>query len=194
MEVDEFAHRGRSPNINHNQQRSQSTESTESGESKASSMDYADRMQAQNHQSWANQLEEEEQDIPSQVNAPHVHNEANSPIHPPHVNGTNCSVSPPDLEPLAYQANQSADPQLWDINFNSISLFGTDEFLAGDAKDIVCSLRRIATFIQQRPLGDKSSQDIPQISEFGFIAWDLISSIYSSGWDKLIADNNLKTF
>jgi len=46
MEVDKFAHRGRSSNINHNQQRSQSTESSES---KASSMDYVDRIQAQNH-------------------------------------------------------------------------------------------------------------------------------------------------
>jgi len=57
--------------LNHNQQRSQSTKS------KASSMDYADRMQTQNHQLWANQLEEKKQDIPSQVNVPHVHNEAN---------------------------------------------------------------------------------------------------------------------
>ena len=40
-------------------------------------MDYADRMQTQNHQLWANQLEEKKQDIPSQVNVPHVHNEAN---------------------------------------------------------------------------------------------------------------------
>jgi len=71
MEVDKFAHRGRSSVLNHNQQRSQSTKS------KASSMDYADRMQTQNHQLWANQLEEKKQDIPSQVNVPHVHNEAN---------------------------------------------------------------------------------------------------------------------
>jgi len=157
MEVDEFAYRGRSSNINHNQQRSQSTESTESSESKASSIDYADRMQAQNHQSWADQLEEREQDIPSQVNVPHVHNEANSPTPLPHVNGTNYSVSPLDLEPLAipYQANQPADPQLWDRNFNLISLFGTDEFLAGDT-NIACSLQKIATFIKQRPLGDKN--------------------------------------
>jgi len=194
MEVDDPTLRGRSQNISHNQQRSLSTESTESGISKASSMDYADRMQIQNHQSWAEQLEDEEQNTP-QINMPQCHNEANSPLSP-HANDSNHSVSPPDLEPLAipYQANQLADPQLWDGNFNSISLFGTDEFLASDAKNIACSLQRIATFIKQRPLGDKNSQDIPQISEFGFAAWDLVSSIYSSGWDKLIADNNSRTF
>ena len=191
MEVDDPTLRGRSQNISHNQQRSLSTESTESGISKASSMDYADRMQIQ---SWAEQLEDEEQNTP-QINMPQCHNEANSPLSP-HANDSNHSVSPPDLEPSAipYQANQLADPQLWDGNFNSISLFGTDEFLASDAKNIACSLQRIATFIKQRPLGDKNSQDIPQISEFGFAAWDLVSSIYSSGWDKLIADNNSRTF
>jgi len=58
----------------------------------------------------------------------------------------------------------------------------------------VCSLQRIATFIKQRPLGNKDSLDIPQISNFGFAAWDLISAIYNSGWDKLAADNNSRTF
>ena len=144
---------------------------------------------------WADQLEEREQDIPSQINLPHVRNEANSSNPLPHVN-TNYLVSPLDLEPLAipYQANQPADPQLWDRNFNLISLSGTDEFLAGNAKNIACSLQRIATFIKQRFLGDKNGQDIPQISKFSFAAWELIFSIYYSGWDKLTADNNSKTF
>jgi len=83
---------------------------------------------------------------------------------------------------------------LWDSNFSSISLFVTVEVLEGDAKNIACSLQRIATFIKQRPLGDKDSLDIPQISDFGFAAWDLISAIYNPGWDKLLADNNSRTF
>lgn len=43
---------------------------------------------------------------------PHVCNEANLPIPLPYVNGTNYSVSPPDLEPstIPYQANQPIDP------------------------------------------------------------------------------------
>jgi len=51
---------------------------------------------------------------------PHTCNEANSPIPLPYVNGTNYSVSPPNLEPSAipYQANQPIDPQLWDRNFS----------------------------------------------------------------------------
>jgi len=128
-------------------------------------------MQAQNHQLWADQLKEREQALPSKANMPHACNEANSPIPPPHVNGINYSVSPPDLEPsaISYQANQPTDQQLWDRDFNSVSLFGTDKFLAGDAKNIACFLQRIATFIKQRLLGNKNGQDIPQISEFGFV-------------------------
>jgi len=77
-----------------------------------------------------------------------------------------------DLESSAipYQANQPVDLQLWDGNFSSISLFGTDKFLNGDAKNIACSLQRIAIFIKQRPLGNKDGQDIPQISGFSFAA------------------------
>ena len=133
--------------INHNPQRSQSTESTES---EASSLDYAERMQALNHQLWADQLKEREQALTSQANVPHACNEANLPIPPPHVNGINYSVSPPDPEPSAipYQANQPADPQLWDRNSNLISLFGTDKFLVGNTKNIVCSIQRITIFIK----------------------------------------------
>jgi len=70
---------------------------------------------------------------------------------------------------------------LWDGTFSSISLFGTIEVLEDDTKNIACSLQRIATFIKQKPLGDRDGLDIPQISDFGFVAWDLISAIYNSG-------------
>jgi len=53
------------------------------------------------------------------------------------------------------------DPTLWDSNFSSIFLFGTIKVLEGNAKNIVCSLQRIAIFIKQRPLGNKDSLDIP---------------------------------
>jgi len=42
-----------------------------------------------------------------------------------------------------------------------ISLFGIDEFLAGDTKNIACSLQRIATFIKQRLLDNRTAIDIP---------------------------------
>ena len=103
---------------------------------------------------------------------PHDYNKVYPPNPASQNNGINYSATPLDLELLAilYQANQPADLQLWDGNFSSISLFSTDKFLDGNAKNITCSLQRIATFIKQRPLGDKDGQNIAQISRFGFIA------------------------
>jgi len=59
-------------------------------------------------------------------------------------------MTPINLESSAilYQANQPADPTLWDGTFSSISLFGTIKVLEGNAKNIACSLQRIATFIK----------------------------------------------
>jgi len=83
-----------------------------------------------------------------------------------------CAPTPLDLglSVIPYQTNQPADPQLWDGNFLLISLFGMDEFLLDDAKNITYSLQRIATFIKQRSLGNRTSNNIPQISEFGIVA------------------------
>ena len=99
-------------------------------------------------------------------------NEVSTPDPAIHSTGTNLATNPVNLEPSAipYQANQPADPMLWDGNFSSISLFGTIKVLEGNAKNIMCSLQRIATFIKQRPLGDKDSLDIPQLSDVGFAA------------------------
>jgi len=60
-------------------------------------------------------------------------------------------------------------------------LFRINKYLENNTKNIVCLLYRIATFIRQRKLKDKTTKDIPQIVEFGFTAWDFISSIYKSG-------------
>jgi len=46
------------------------------------------------------------------------------------------------LEPLVilYQENQPANPLLWSSDFTPIFLFGINEFLVGNAKNIVCFL------------------------------------------------------
>ena len=81
---------------------------------------------------------------------------------------------------ILYQANQPADPQLWDGNFFSISLFGVDEYLEGDAKNVMCSLLRMVAFIKQCLLGNRIAKNILQISEFEFMAWEFLSTIYES--------------
>jgi len=69
-----------------------------------------------------------------------------------------------------------------------VSIFGTNGSIDADTKNISTSLFRIAEFVKQRHLGGKTEKDIPHISEFGFAAWNLISSIYESGWDALTAN------
>ena len=49
-------------------------------------------------------------------------------------------------------------------------------------------------FIRQRWLEDKTAEDILQIAEFGFIAWEFLFMIYKADWDKLVTNNNNKSF
>jgi len=49
-------------------------------------------------------------------------------------------------------------------------------------------------FIKQRRLKDKTAENIPQISEFGYEAWKFLSAIYEAGWNKLTANKNNKSF
>ena len=90
--------------------------------------------------------------------------------------------------------NQPVDPQLWDSNFCPISLFGIDEYLEDNTKNITCSPLKIMAFIRQHKLENKTAEDILQISEFEFVAWNFLSSIYKSGWDKLTANKDNRSF
>ena len=118
------------------------------------------------------------------------------PTHVFCITEMNNTSAPQDLEPLAipYIANQPMDPQLWGGNFYPISLFGLDEYLERDTKNIMYSLLRMIAFIKQHRLENSTAEDISQISEFEFIAWKFLSFIYESGWDKLIANKDNKTF
>jgi len=49
-----------------------------------------------------------------------------------------------------------------------ISIFDVNEYLKSNAKNIAFSLYRMATFVRQIKLEDKSAIDISQITEFGF--------------------------
>jgi len=94
------------------------------------------------------------------------------------------------LAAIIYVANHFADLQLWDSNFYSILIFDMNEYLEDDAKNVMCSLLRIGVFIRQHKLEDKTTENISQIFEFGFVAWDFLLAIYESGWNKLEANKD----
>jgi len=122
-------------------------------------MDYVECIQAQVvNLTWAEQVKNGETQSPS-LSYTTVKNAILviasmepivEPMHVPHAAEADNETIPQGLEPLVipYQTNQPIDPQLWDSNFCSISLFGIDEFLARDTKDITCSLLRMAVFIK----------------------------------------------
>jgi len=71
-------------------------------------------------------------------------------IHIPHTVEINCENTSQGLKPLiiSYQANQPVDLQLWDGNFCLIFLFGIENCLEGNTKNVTCSLLRITIFIK----------------------------------------------
>ena len=69
-----------------------------------------------------------------------------------------------------------------------------DNYLEDDTKNVIYSLLRIALFIKQYSLENRKAQIIPQITDFGYIAWKFLLAIYQSSWDKFIANKDNKTF
>jgi len=58
-----------------------------------------------------------------------------------------------------------------------------NKYLDSNAQNITCSLLRIAAFIRQHKLENKTAKDISQIGKFDFIAWNFLLAIYKSGWN-----------
>ena len=136
--------------------------------SNASSVAYVDCIH--NCPTWAEQVDQDPS--LSRVMVKGEENNSTNPapiVEPTHVShevAPNNTSTTHGLQPTAipYAVNQPVDPQLWDSNFCPISIFGMNECLEDDAKNITCSLLRIAAFIRQHKLEDKTAKDIPQIS------------------------------
>jgi len=81
---------------------------------------------------------------------------------------------------LAYNINQSMEPNTWDSEAHPISIFGFMEFLEINAKNIYISLLHMATYIRSRKVKSGSINDVPRLKGFGEAVWNFISSIYES--------------
>lgn len=132
-----------------------------------SSIAYAEQVQAlNNNPTWADHVEISEPQGPAlsyatpKVGQNDNANEAIATESMPEPRNTdannNSTCQPQGLEAsvIPYSINQPADPQLWDGSFCPISIFGVNEYLEGDSKNIACSLYRIAAFIKQRSKTD----------------------------------------
>ena len=97
------------------------------------------------------------------------HKDALNELSPADNFNTSLELSPPMVIP--YSANVPADPSLWDGNFTATSLFGTNEFLQSDVRNMACSLQCIACFLKQQSLEGRDGNNIPQLELFGKSAW-----------------------
>jgi len=96
------------------------------------------------------------------------------------------STTIPNIESMAtlYGNNQPADPNLWDGFFFPTSIFGINESLGKDFRNIALSLQRIRMFIKQCSI--KSSSKAPVSLNYKPVIvsiWQLINSVYESEWE-----------
>jgi len=87
------------------------------------------------------------------------------------------------------------EPELWNSNFHPISLHGSIDHIASDAKNIKNILNFIARYISNKQVNSSKSNNLENFNSIGEVTWNFISSVYQANWDSLYADkqsNSLK--
>ena len=115
--------------------------------------------------------------------------ESNMPISQDQgmVNNTESNL---DSLAISYNDDQLANLNLWNGLFALTFLLGVEKFLSSDAQKITSFLLRIEIFIQQHFLNDKPAKNFLELIDIGVTTWYLINTIYESGQNRLIIDNN----
>jgi len=68
---------------------------------------------------------------------------------------------------IPYLNSELTDLNIWDSNFNLISIFGTIKKSADDVKNIIVSLNHIASFINKRDIKNNRKFDLSYLEGFG---------------------------
>ena len=68
---------------------------------------------------------------------------------------------------LQYNINQALDPESWDSNFQTISLYGSMEYLATSIKNIKESLGRMQKYILGKAIESDKTNNIKDLKEVG---------------------------
>ena len=94
---------------------------------------------------------------------------------------------------LPYDPQAPTEPELWSSSFHPISLHGSIEHFASDAKNIKISLNFLAKFIQGKQVNGNKVNDLNDFNGMGDVIWNFISSVYTSKWDALFTDQKSNT-
>jgi len=95
---------------------------------------------------------------------------------------------------LNYNPDQALDPDLWDGNFHTVSLYGAIEHMPSDVLNFKESLSRMHKYMLGKAIESDGANDIEDLNGMGKALWEFISAIYDSHWDNLFMDNNKTTF
>ena len=94
---------------------------------------------------------------------------------------------------LPYDPQAPTEPELWSGSFHPISLHGSIEHFASDAKNIKVSLNFLAKYIQGKQVNGNKVNDLNDFDGMGDAIWNFISSVYASKWDALFTDQKSNT-
>jgi len=94
---------------------------------------------------------------------------------------------------LPYDPQAPMEPELWSGSFHPISLHGSIEHFASDAKNIKVSLNFLAKYIQGKQVNGNKVNDLDDFDGMGDAIWNFISSVYVSKWDALFTDQKSNT-
>jgi len=86
------------------------------------------------------------------------------------------------------------ESELWNGNFQYISLHGSLEYLPSDTSCIKTSLICMAKYIENKKIDLTKANEVSDLKDIGKIAWKFISALYNMGWDSLVADINNNSF
>ena len=101
-----------------------------------------------------------------------VHNEA-PPTHAPHEEEA-INIQ------LLYDPQAPTGPELWSRSFHPISLHGSIEHFASDAKNIKVSLNFLAKYIKNKQVNGGKVNDLADFDGMGDAIWNFISSVYEA--------------
>ena len=90
---------------------------------------------------------------------------------------------------LPYDPQAPTEPELWSGSFHPVSLHGSIEHLASDAKNVKASLNILAKYIQGKQVDGNKVNDLEDFDGMGDSIWNFLSSVYTSKWDALYTNN-----
>ena len=94
---------------------------------------------------------------------------------------------------LPYDPQAPTEPELWSGSFHPISLHGSIEHFASDAKNVKVTLNFLAKYIQGKQVNGNKVNDLEDFDGMGDSIWNFISAVYASKWDALYTDQKANT-